>query len=198
MKLRQLGIAISLCLLGLGLAVSLAQAYSGYYYIVPGRVVLRDCASSSCGELLTVYQGERAEILERTSTGWSKIRLVDRSAIGWLPNDFLTYSPGSAAKAQPTYYVKSSSLGLRDEPSPDGNILTTLNRNDPVEMLGVGASGWAQVRDLRTNTVGWVSPRYLSSAPPGAAKPQRRRRAPARKAPPKEAPPEAAGAPKAM
>jgi uncharacterized protein YgiM (DUF1202 family) len=199
MKRRKPMVPILLSLLGLCLAVSLAHAYSTYYYIVPSRVTLRECAASNCGELLTVYQGERAEILERTSTGWSKIRLVDRAAIGWLRSDFLTYSPGTAPKAPPTYYVKSSSLGLRDEPNPDGNIVVTLRLNDPVEMLGVGASGWAQVRDLRTSTVGWVSPRYLSSSPVGYKKPPRRRRAPARKTPPKEeAPQEAPESPKAM
>jgi uncharacterized protein YgiM (DUF1202 family) len=200
MKLRKLTMPVLLSLLSLWLAASPAHAYSGHYYIVPSSVTLRECAASNCGELLTVYQGERAEILERTSTGWSKIRLVDRSAIGWLPSDLLTYSPGATAKPAPTYYVKSSSLGLRDEPSPDGNVLTTLRFNDPVEMLGVGTSGWAQVRDLRSSTVGWVSPRDLSSSPAGYKKSPRRRRAPARKvAPPKEqAPQEAPASPKAM
>ena len=56
-------------------------------------------------------------------------------------------------------------LTLRDKPNPNANVLITLHFNDPVEMLGVGTSGWAQVRDLRSSVVGWAAPRYLSSAP---------------------------------
>lgn len=177
------------------------NAYSGYYYVLPGSISLRECAANECAALLTVYQGEKVEILERTNTGWSRVRLVERSAIGWIPSDLLTYSPGKAPEYVPPYHVNIDNLALRDNPRPNGKVLTTLHLHDPVEMMGVGTSGWAQVRDLRTSLVGWVPPRYLSAAPPGAAKPSPpRRRAPARKAPPKKekAPEEAPKLPSAM
>ena len=189
MKLRKLIIPVLLSSLILLLTSALAQAYSGYYYVMPNSVPLRECAAPECDTLLTAYQGERVEILERASTGWSRVRLVDRSGIGWIPSNLLTYSPGTTPKPVPTYYVNINSLTLRDGPSPDSNPLTTLHFNDPVEMLGVGASGWAQVRDLRSNTMGWVAPRYLSSAPVSHPKSSRRRRAPARKKAPQEEPP---------
>ncbi len=147
---------------------------------------MRECAANDCLPLLTVYQGEKVEILERTSTGWSRVRLVDRSAMGWIPSSMLTYSPGTPSEANPTYYVNINSLVLRNAPRPEADAVTTLHLNDSVEMLGV-SSGWAQVRDLRTSLVGWASPRYLSARPASARKPYRqRRRAPAPKAPPKE------------
>jgi hypothetical protein len=115
------------------------------------------------------------------------VKLVERSAIGWIRSDFLSYSPDLQDKPVPPYHVNISSLELRDKPNPNANVVITLHFNDPVEMLGVGTSSWAQVRDLRTSLVGYAPPRYLSSAPLDHPKSsQRRRRTPARKAAPKE------------
>ena len=193
MKLRNLLIPVLLSPLILMLAGPSVQAYSGYYYVIPTAAPLRECAAPECATLLTAYQGEKLEILERTSTGWSRVRLVDRSGIGWIPNDLLTYSPGTRSAPLPPYYVNCSSLALKDAPSPNANTLTTLYFNNQVEMLGVGASGWAQVRDLRSNIIGYVAPRYLSTSPSSYPKSSRRRRAP--KAAPKE---EAPAPPRAM
>ena len=201
MKLRRCIIPVLLSLLILLLASPSVQAYSGYFYVIPTSAPLRECASPGCDVLLTVYQGDKVEILERTGMGWSKVRLVDRpTGIGWIPSDLLSYSPDRKTVALPTYHVNISSLPLRDAPRPEAGILTMLHLNDPVEMLGVGTSGWAQVRDLRSSMVGWVAPRYLSSGPADYPTSSPRRRAPARKAPPKEekAPPEAPGKPSAM
>jgi len=176
------------------LAVTLLQAYSGHYYVIPTSAPLREHASHNADVLLTVYQGDRVEILERTGGGWSRVRVADRAGMGWIPSDWLSYSPDLRAKPMPTYYVNTGSLALHDAPNPRAGVITTLRFNDPVEMLGVGASSWAQVRDLRSNRVGWVPPRYLSPTPAGQPKSSRRGRAPARKpAPQKEEPP--AGAP---
>ncbi|MBI4643580.1 MAG: SH3 domain-containing protein [Deltaproteobacteria bacterium] len=193
MKLRKFMLPMLLSPLLLVLAVLSVHAFSGYYYVIPNSVPLRTCASPGCDTLLTAYQGERVEILERTATGWSRVRFVDRSGVGWISSDLLSYSPDRISRPMPTYYVKINSLILRDEPNPNSRALLTLHFNDPVEMLGVGASGWAQVRDLRSSVVGWVAPRYLSSSPLKYPK-SPRRRAP-RKAPPKEEAPEP---PKAM
>ncbi len=201
MKLRKLMIPALLSTLFLLQAGPLAQAYSGVYYVKPSSVSLRECPANDCAPLLTVYQSEKVEILERTSTGWSRVKLVERPAIGWIPNDFLSYSPDLQDKPVPPYHVNISSLDLRDKPNPNANVLITLHFNDPVEMLGVGTSGWAQVRDLRSSLVGWADPRYLSSAPLNSPKSSHRRRAPARKPAPKEekkAPEETPKLPSAM
>jgi uncharacterized protein YgiM (DUF1202 family) len=200
MKLRKLIIQILLSPLILVVASSMVQAYSGYYYVIPTSAPLREYAAPGSDVLLTVYQGDRVEILERTSTGWSRVRVVDRAGIGWIPSDWLSYSPDLRGGPMPTYYVNTSSLALRDGPNPRAGVITTLRFNDPVEMLGVGTSSWAQVRDLRSNQVGWVPPRYLSSTPPTQPKASRRPRAPARKAAPKKekAPTEEPASPKAM
>ncbi|OGR05622.1 MAG: hypothetical protein A3K23_01025 [Desulfobacca sp. RBG_16_58_9] len=193
MKLRKFIILVLLSPLLMVLAGPSAHAFSGHYYVIPTSAQLRECAAYECRGLLTAYQGERVEILERTATGWSRVRFVDRSGIGWIPSDLLSYSPDLRTRPGSPYYVNINSLALRDGPSPNSGVLTTLHFNDPVEMLGVGPSGWAQVRDLRTSVVGWVAPRYLSSEPSRYPKSSPRRRAP--KAAPKEEPPEP---PKAM
>jgi hypothetical protein len=114
---------------------------------------------------------------------------VDKPAgIGWIPSDWLSFSPDRKSVALPTYYVNSSSLPLREHPRPEARVLTTLTFNAPVEMLGVGTSGWAQVRDLKTSVVGWAPPRNLSRTSLSSPSSSPRRRAPARKAPPKEEP----------
>jgi uncharacterized protein YgiM (DUF1202 family) len=196
MKLKRLMVPAWLSLMIVLLACPPVQAYSGMFYVIPTSAPLRECASPECAVLLTVYQGAKVEILERTPTGWSKVRVVDQAAMGWIPSDWLSISPDRQTVGLPTYYVNTNSLPLRVHPRSEAQILTTLHFNDPVEMLGVGKSGWAQVRDLKTSQVGWAPPRYLSetslSSPPSSP----RRRAPARKAPPKEEP--APAKPKAM
>jgi uncharacterized protein YgiM (DUF1202 family) len=186
MKLRKLLIPALLCTWFLLQAVSLAQAYSGVYYVKPSSISLRECPANNCAPLLTVYQSEKVEILERTSTGWSRVKLVERPAIGWIPSDFLSYSPDLQDKPVPPYHVNISSLELRDKPNPNANVILTLHFNDPVEMLGVGTSGWAQVRDLRTSLVGYAPPKYLSAGSLNSPKSSHRRRAPARKPAPQE------------
>jgi hypothetical protein len=161
-------------------------AWADDFYVIPGGGVGTRITSLPYAALLTVYRGEEVEILERMSTGWSKVRLVDRSAIAWIPSDFLSCSSDLRAVPVPPYYVNVSSVPLRDKPNPNANVLTTLHFHDPVEMLGVGPSGWAQVRDLRSSRLGWVEPRYLSPDPPSYPGSSPPRRAPARKAPPKE------------
>jgi len=188
MKLRRLMVPAWLSMMILLLACPPVQAYSGLFYVIPSSAPLRECANPGCAVLLTVYQGAKVEILERTATGWSKVRLVDRAAMGWIPSDWLSISPDRQTVALPTYYVNSTSLPLRDAPRPSGGVLTTLHFNDPVEMLGVGKSGWAQVRDLRSSVVGWAPPRYLSETSMSSPPSSKRRRAPARKAPPQEKP----------
>jgi hypothetical protein len=142
-----------------------AAAFSGDFYIIPTSVPLRECPS-----------------------GWSKVRLVDKSASGWLPSDLLSFSPDLKAQAPPHYYVNTSSLALHAHPSPNAAVIAYLHFNEPVEMLGV-ASGFAQVRKLHTSKVGFVWPRYLSPSPLRSPKAARRHRAPRHQAPQEKTPP---------
>ncbi len=179
MKLRKSAITMLLSPLLLLLASPLAHAYSGYYYVIPSSAPLRECPANECAVLHTAYQHDKVEILERTETGWSKVRFVDRpTGWGWIRSNLLSYSQDLTTRPEPPYYVNTGSLAVHDQPTPNSAILTTLHLNDPVEMLGVSHSGWAQVRDLGTSITGWVPPRFLSASPVGYNQPTRRRRAP--------------------
>jgi uncharacterized protein YgiM (DUF1202 family) len=187
----KLGRAIIPLLMGALLVVaasSAVEAFSGYFYVIPTSVPLRECASPECDVLLTAYRGDKVEILERTSTGWSRVRLVDKTGIGWMRSDQLSFSPDLQAKPAPHYYVNTNSLALHAQPSPDAAVIAYLHFNEPVEMLGV-TSGFAQVRELKTSKVGFVWPRYLSTSPLSYPRSGRRHQAP-RQAPPKEKAPE--------
>ena len=73
MKLRKLIVPALLSMWFLLQTGPLAQGYSGVYYVKPSSVSLRECPANNCAPLLTVYQSEKVEILERTSTGWSRV-----------------------------------------------------------------------------------------------------------------------------
>jgi uncharacterized protein YgiM (DUF1202 family) len=195
MRLRTFIIPLLLIPLVLALASPAVHAYSGQYYVIPSSVQLRECPGYDCRGFLTAYQGDKVEILERTGSGWSRVRLVDRSGWGWMPSDLLSYSPDLRPGPGQRYFVNINSLPLRDAPTSNFGVITTLHFNDPVEMLGVDSSGMAQVRELRHSLVGWVPPRYLSSEPLGSPKSTKPRRRWAPKPVPKEEPP---AAPKAM
>lgn len=231
-----------------------------YYYVTPSHTFLRDGPGYDYGIVTDVFSGERAELLDRTDYGWSRVRLTDRSGVGWIYSDLLAYSPSSpifyvsltnvylrdcadyncrslellhrgdqverleqdyrgwwrvmSLKSRrqgwvpvaavsprpgpPYFYVNVSSLALRAGPSTGNRTLVTLNFNDQVEMLGMSPAGWANVRDLRTNIIGWAAARYLESYPVSYPKAvSKKKKAPAKQDAP-EPEPAPKKAPKAM
>jgi uncharacterized protein YgiM (DUF1202 family) len=171
------------------------------YYVSMSSVYLRDCADYNCRARELLHRGDRVEKLDQDYRGWWRVVSLRTRNTGWVPAAALSPQPGP-----PYYYVDVSSLALRAGPSTGTRIITTLHLNDRVEMLGLGPTGWAQVRDLRTNIIGWVAARYLETFPVAYPRSVPRKRAPAQKAAPEESqpapseqPPKApAPAPKAM
>ena len=102
----------------------------------------------------------------------------------------------------PLYFVNVSSLALREGPTTSAPMITTLNFNDEVELMGT-SDGWGRIRDIRRGFVGWASLRYLQPAPASRPVyvPPKRKATPAapKEEPKKEEPkPEPSGVPKAM
>lgn len=162
------------------------------YYVGYSTVYLRDCADHNCRAVQLLYRGDRVEKLDQDYRGWWRVRSAKTGASGWIPATAVTPRPGP-----PYYYVNVSSLALRAGPSTGNRILTTIPLNNQVEMLGSGVGGWVQVRDVRTNTIGWVAGRYLESFPVSHPKATVKKRAPGKKsAPEREKAPKAG--PKAM
>jgi hypothetical protein len=123
--------------------------------------------------------------LDQDGRGWWRVRVFASGVSGWIPASALSIRPGP-----PYYYVNVNGLALRSGPATSYRILTTLNLNQQVEVLSSGPGGWLQVRDTRTNLIGWSYGRYLESFPVRYPRSTPRKRRSSRKgAPePKEAP----------
>jgi hypothetical protein len=154
-------------------------------------VYLRNCADYNCTGLELLHRGDRVDKLDQDSRGWWRVRSFRTGNVGWIPAAALSIQPGP-----PYYYVNVNSLALRSGPSTGNRILTTLGFNQQVEVLGSGPGGWLQVRDARTNTIGWAYGRYLESFPVSAPRSAPKR--PSRKSAPEPETPKAPGQPKAM
>jgi uncharacterized protein YgiM (DUF1202 family) len=130
------------------------------FYVAWSNVYMRDCADYNCRSLELLYRGDRVEKIDQDYRGWWRVRSIKSGVIGWIPASATAASPGP-----PYFYVAIQGLNLRAGPSTGSRVLTTLNLTDRVEMLGANAAGWSQIRDLRTNIIGWVASRYLESFP---------------------------------
>jgi uncharacterized protein YgiM (DUF1202 family) len=161
------------------------------FYVSLRNVYLRNCADYNCTALELLRRGDRVDRLDQDSRGWWRVRSFRSGTTGWLPAASLSIRSGP-----PYYYVNVSSLALRAGPSTGNRILTTLGFNQQVEVLGSGPGGWLQVRDSRTNTIGWAYGRYLESLPVSA--PRSAPSQPARKPTPQPEAPKTSKQPKAM
>jgi uncharacterized protein YgiM (DUF1202 family) len=174
------------------------------FYVAWTSVYLRDCADYNCRSVELLHRGDRADKIDQDYRGWWRVRSVKSGATGWVPAAAMAPTPGP-----PYFYVAVNSLALRARPSTGNRILTTLSLNQRVEMLGMNAGGWSQVRDLRTDTIGWAASRYLESFPVSSPRSVPKKGPPAKKekgepaeeepAPaPGQAPAPAPGQPKVM
>jgi uncharacterized protein YgiM (DUF1202 family) len=159
------------------------------FYVSLRSVYLRNCADYNCTPLELLHRGDRVDRLDQDSRGWWRVRSFSSGNAGWIPAAALAIRPGP-----PYYYVNVNSLALRAGPSTGNRILTTLGFNQQVEVLGSGPGGWLQVRDTRTNIIGWSYGRYLESFPVSAPRSTPRHH----KAAPQPEAPKAPGKPKAM
>jgi hypothetical protein len=58
------------------------------------------------------------------------------------------------------YLVNVHYLALRDGPTMAALQIATLNFKNEVELLDT-SDGWARIREVRRNIVGWSNMRYL-------------------------------------
>jgi uncharacterized protein YgiM (DUF1202 family) len=155
------------------------------YYVAYNTVQLRECADYNCRALETLYRGDRVEKVDQDYRGWWRVMSYKSRNTGWIPASAVSSRPGP-----PYFYVDVSSLAFRSGPGTSYRMIGTLSLNQQVEMLGMGPSGWAQVRDVRSGRIGWVASRYLESIPVSHPRPVPRKR-PAPKGGEKQAPPKA-------
>lgn len=146
------------------------------FYVSLATVYLRSCADYNCAPVELLHRGDRVDKLDQDGRGWWRVTAFRSGRTGWVPATALSIRPGP-----PYYYVNVSSLALRSGPGTSHKILTTLGLNTRVEVLGSGVGGWLEVRDTRTNIIGWVYGRYLESVPVSSPRSTPRRRGSSRK-----------------
>jgi uncharacterized protein YgiM (DUF1202 family) len=117
------------------------------FYVSLNTVYMRGCADYNCSPVELLHRGDQVNRLNQESRGWWRVRSIRTGQTGWIPAAAL------------------SILALRSGPSTSHRILTTLNLNNQVELVGSGVGGWLQVRDTRTNIIGWVYGRYVEAFP---------------------------------
>ena len=130
------------------------------FYVSLSTVYMRGCADYNCSPVELLHRGDRVNRLNQESRGWWRVRSIRTGQTGWIPAAALSIRPGPAY-----YYVNVNGLALRSGPSTSHRILTTLGLNNQVEVVGSGVGGWLQVRDTRTNIIGWVYGRYVEAFP---------------------------------
>ncbi|MBM4273786.1 MAG: hypothetical protein FJ134_04875 [Deltaproteobacteria bacterium] len=161
------------------------------YYVAATTIYLRECADYNCRALELLYRGDRVEKIDQDYRGWWRVNSFKSRNVGWIPASAVSPQPGP-----PFYYVAISSLALRSGPSTANKMVTSLSLNTQVELLGMGPSGWAQVRVVPSGLIGWVSFRYLETFPVPYPKAAPAKRKSPKAAPEKEEAPKTA--PKAM
>ncbi|WP_342077079.1 SH3 domain-containing protein [Yoonia sp. SS1-5] len=62
------------------------------------------------------------------------------------------------------YEVAADWVNMRDGPSTDYAVLTTVPRGTAAELIEVNADGWAQVRLQDSGETGWMAKRLLSDS----------------------------------
>jgi uncharacterized protein YgiM (DUF1202 family) len=165
----------------------------GSFYVSLATVYLRNCADYNCPGVELLRRGDRVDKLDQDGRGWWRVRSFRSGKSGWVPAAALSIRSGP-----PYYYVNVNSLALRSGPSTGNKIITTLNLNNQVELLGSGVGGWLEVRDLRTNLIGWVYGRYLESVPVSHPRSTPKRSGSSQKGAPDKEAPKAPASPRAM
>jgi hypothetical protein len=72
--------------------------------------------------------------------------------------------PTPSPPSRPVFYVNASRLNLRACPGMDCPKVSSLERNEKVEVVAE-AEDWTQVRVKRDGAIGWVASQYLSKKP---------------------------------
>lgn len=107
------------------------------------RVHLRAAPSMDAESLGLYFGGAQAEVLAEEGD-WLLVRLGAET--GWMQSRYL--SGADAGRALPVYWVRNDSstwVNLRNGPTMDAAVLTRVENDTRVHLLGETASGWSWV-----------------------------------------------------
>jgi len=148
------------CLRATAFAVAMAMPVASmaetFMVVKGGKLNLRQEPSLSAKVLDQYPTGTWMTVLSEEGE-WSKVSVDGKT--GYVMNKFL-----SSSSSDSTLYVRTNTgrgLNLRDEPSLEGNIITSFKPGTAVEVL-VRGSGWHKVRV--GEQIGYMSSQYLTSS----------------------------------
>ena len=152
-------------------------------------VNVRSGASETSGVLFTVSPGTKVTILEKTSNGWYKIQVLNKT--GYISAQYITLespsaspsagasSPASTPASTPTGTPEptqspqpsnktgtvklensSSRLNVRSGPGTSYSVVASLSNNAKVTVLKKESNGWYYIRTASGKT-GYVSGEYI-------------------------------------
>ena len=126
-----------------------------------GTLNLRAEPSLTAKVLKQVPTGTWMTVIE-TNDGWSKVKV--NGLEGYVMSKYLSETSGNSQ-----LYVRTNTgrgLNLRDQPSLEGNIITSFKPGTAVDVLLRG-TGWYKVSV--NGTVGYMDSRYLSASQSGGS-----------------------------
>lgn len=121
---------------------------------------VRSDTSEEADKVGVLYTECGGTVLEQKD-GWTKIE--SGRLVGWVNDEYLLFDEDAETVAKETgttvASVSAENLRVRQEPSVDADVLTTVKENDAMEISGIMDDGWAEV-NLNEKT-GYVSLEFL-------------------------------------
>lgn len=121
---------------------------------------VRSDMSEEADKVGVLYTECGGTVLEQKD-GWTKIE--SGRLVGWVNDEYLLFDEDAETVAKETgttiASVSAENLRVRQEPSTDADVLTTVKENDAMELSGILDDGWAEV-NLNEKT-GYVSLEFL-------------------------------------
>ena len=120
-------------------------------------VNFRTGPSLDAGVIGTIVLGTAVSVLEHDPAGWSKVS--SDGTVGYIRSDFLSITGVAAAASE--VLKTTDGVNFRAGPSTDSNVITTLNVNTEVEVIGSEGNDWSKVSV--DGTVGYIRSDFLSA-----------------------------------
>ena len=136
---------------------SVVESYNNLGLVqVSGYLNMRESASKDAKVIGKLLGGSACEILDDSTEGWYQISSGGLN--GYISSEFVL--TGEAAKEEAFEQVKemavitADKLNVRSEPTPDGQIVEQILKNERYSILGQ-QDGWIQISD------GYISSDYV-------------------------------------
>ena len=130
-------------------------------YCTGNTVRVRQSPATQGAILATVNRGTELTVIGDVVNGWYKVRLANGTE-GYIHGDYVSFT---APQTERTGYCTGNTVRVRQTPTTQGAILTTVNRGAQLTVIGDMVNGWYKVR-LANGTEGYIHGDYVSFTAP--------------------------------